>query len=98
MKPGAFLVNTARGGVVDEAALIEALRAGRIAGAGLYVYASEPLPRDSPLRRMEKVILTPHTAGMPGGLRSHRRRYLFFAENARRVASGLAPLHALNRP
>ncbi len=98
MKPGAFLVNTARGGVVDEAALIEALRAGRIAGAGLDVFASEPLPSDSPLRRMENVILTPHTAGMPDGPRFHRRRYRFFAENARRVASGQAPLNALNRP
>jgi D-3-phosphoglycerate dehydrogenase len=47
---------------------------------------------------MESVILTPHTAGMPDGLRFHRWRYLFFAENARRVASGQAPLHALNRP
>jgi D-3-phosphoglycerate dehydrogenase len=98
MKPGSFLVNTARGGVVDEAALVEALREGRIAGAGLDVYASEPLPPDSPLRRMENVILTPHTAGMPDGPRFHRRRYRFFAENARRVASGQAPLNALNRP
>jgi len=98
MKPGAFLVNTSRGGVVDEAALVEALRAGRIAGAGLDVYESEPLPPDSPLRQMENVILTPHTAGMPDGLRLHRRRYLFFAENACRVANGQAPLNALNRP
>ena len=98
MKPGAFLVNTSRGGVVDEAALVEALRAGRIAGAGLDVYESEPLPPDSPLRQMENVILTPHTAGMPDGLRFHRRRYLFFAENACRVANGQAPLNALNRP
>jgi phosphoglycerate dehydrogenase-like enzyme len=96
MKARAFLVNTSRGGVVDEAALIEALKTGRIAGAGLDVYEHEPLPRDSPLRTLENVILTPHTGGMPDGLRFHRKRYLFFAENIRRVSGGQAPLNALN--
>jgi phosphoglycerate dehydrogenase-like enzyme len=60
MKPTAILVNPARGPLVDEAALIDALRARRIAGAGLDVYAQEPLPDDHPLRSLPNVVLTPH--------------------------------------
>jgi D-2-hydroxyacid dehydrogenase (NADP+) len=63
MKPSAYLVNVARGRVVDEAALIEALAARRIAGAGIDVTVEEPLPQNSPLWGMEHVLLTPHTAG-----------------------------------
>ncbi len=62
MKPTAYLVNTSRGPVVDEAALIAALEAKQIAGAALDVFDPEPLVEDSPLRRMDNVILTPHTA------------------------------------
>lgn len=60
MKPSAYLINTARGPVIDEAALIRALQEGRIAGAGLDVFEQEPSPADNPLYRMENVILTPH--------------------------------------
>lgn len=60
MKPGALLINTARGAIIDETALIDALREKRIAGAGLDVFAVEPLPASSPLRTMPNVLLTPH--------------------------------------
>lgn len=63
MKPSAYLINTSRGGTVDEAGLAEALKAGRIAGAGLDVFEIEPLPATSPLRELKNVILTPHCAG-----------------------------------
>jgi phosphoglycerate dehydrogenase-like enzyme len=60
MKPTAYLVNTARGPIVKEAALIEALQQRRIAGAGIDVYAVEPLPADHPFRRLSNTVLTPH--------------------------------------
>jgi phosphoglycerate dehydrogenase-like enzyme len=60
MKPTSYLVNTARGPIVDEAALLEALQQRRIAGAGLDTYALEPLPVDHPLRKLDNVVLTPH--------------------------------------
>jgi phosphoglycerate dehydrogenase-like enzyme len=60
MKPGAYLINTSRGPIVDEAALIAALKAGRLAGAGIDVYGSEPPPADHPFRSMDNVSLTPH--------------------------------------
>ena len=60
MKPTAYLINTARGPIVDEAALLEALQAKKIAGAGIDTYAHEPLPIDSPLRKLDNVVITPH--------------------------------------
>jgi phosphoglycerate dehydrogenase-like enzyme len=63
MKPTSFLVNLARGGVVDEEALVEALRARRIAGAALDVFQQEPLPHDHPLWSFENVIITTHQGG-----------------------------------
>jgi phosphoglycerate dehydrogenase-like enzyme len=60
MKPTAYLINTSRGPIVDEKALVEALEKGAIAGAGLDVFDQEPLPPDHPLRHLENVVVTPH--------------------------------------
>jgi phosphoglycerate dehydrogenase-like enzyme len=64
MKPGVILVNTARGGIIDESALLEALRTGQVAAAGLDVFATEPLPAGNPWIALPNVALTPHCAGM----------------------------------
>ena len=96
MKPDAFFINTGRGGLVDEAALITALQQKHIGGAGLDVFETEPLPESSPLRKMDNVILTPHTAGEPEGMFFHRKRFQFFADNIQRVLDGQVPENALN--
>jgi D-3-phosphoglycerate dehydrogenase len=62
MRPYAILVNTARGSIVDEPALVDALKAGTIGGAALDLFEVEPLPADSPLKRMDNVMLAPHNA------------------------------------
>jgi len=64
MKPGAFVISTARGGIVNEGALVDALSSGRIRGAGLDVFVDEPLPAAHPLTKLENVILSPHSAAL----------------------------------
>ena len=86
MKPSAYLVNIARGRVIDEQALIRALREGWIAGAGLDVAEVEPLPAHSPLYTMPNVILTPHIAGV--SVHYESRLAHLFAENLRRYRAG----------
>jgi D-3-phosphoglycerate dehydrogenase len=95
MKPTAILINTSRGGLIDEQALVDAIRAGRIAGAGLDVYEVEPLPEGSPLRGLPNVILTDHAAWYSedsiGDLQS------MSALEVARILRGEAPLNQVNR-
>jgi phosphoglycerate dehydrogenase-like enzyme len=93
MKPTAYLVNTSRGPIVDEAALLDALRAGRIAGAGLDVYATEPLPADHPLRGAPNTVLTPHIGYVTTGTYE-----VFYGDAVEDVARWLAgdPVRVLN--
>jgi phosphoglycerate dehydrogenase-like enzyme len=86
MKPGAYLFNLGRGGVVREADLVEALRGGTLAGAGLDVFEREPLPADSPLWELDNVILTPHYAGMTPEYQA--RAWDLFLENLKRYMAG----------
>jgi phosphoglycerate dehydrogenase-like enzyme len=86
MKPTAFLINIARGKIVDQPALIEALRAGKLAGAGLDVTNPEPLPKESPLWEMDNVIITPHHAGQSP--KAPRRVFELFCENLKRFVAG----------
>lgn len=88
MAPGARLINVARGAVVDEPALVDALRSGRLGGAALDVFEEEPLPEGSPLWDMEHVLITPHQAGDTGGWVEALGR--LFAENLMRWQRGEA--------
>ncbi|MEW6632910.1 MAG: D-2-hydroxyacid dehydrogenase [Pseudomonadota bacterium] len=95
MKPQAWLVNVGRGALVDEDALVEALRAGRIAGAVLDVFSEEPLPASSPLWDMGNCIITPHSSGWT--LDWQAGAYEEFAVNLERWMSGQPPLRVLDR-
>jgi D-3-phosphoglycerate dehydrogenase len=94
MKPTAYLINCARGGVVDEAALVEVLRAGRIAGAGLDVFEQEPLPPDSPLFPLDNVTLTNHYASYSEA--AWERAETQLGEEAVRIATGMWPMSLVN--
>ncbi len=94
MKPGAYLVNVARGAIVDDAALIAALAAGRIAGAALDVFAEQPLPPDHPYMSLPNVIVTPHVAGVTD--ESLMRMATGAAAEALRVLAGALPVNLRN--
>ena len=86
MKPTAWLVNIARGAIVDDGALVDALRAGAIGGAALDAHSTEPLPAESPLWSMENVIVTPHSSNSSPQVRP--RTLALFQENLRRFKTG----------
>ena len=86
MRPASYLINSSRGGIVDETALADALRRGALAGAVLDVFEEEPLPPDSVLAGVPNIVLTPHVAGVTE--ESNRRVSALTAENVRRVLQG----------
>jgi phosphoglycerate dehydrogenase-like enzyme len=95
MKPTAYLVNIARGPIVDEAALIRALQEGTIAGAGLDVFEVEPLPADSLLWTLENALLSPHVAGFSPHY--DERAVALFAQNLARYVAGEPLLNSVDR-
>ena len=99
MKPGAFLVNTARGAIIDDEALCEAIRSGHLAGAGLDAYAPEPVPADHPLVQLahecpDRLILCPHQAGIT--LSSFHTVYRMLFEDLGRIMEGKRPNNIVN--
>lgn len=91
MKEGAVLVNTARGGLVDGAALARALSSGRLGAAGLDTFEQEPVSADDPLLRLDNAVVMPHLAWLTTG--TLERSVAVATENCRRLAAGEAPLH-----
>jgi len=95
MKKTAYVINTARGGVVDEKALIEALRSGTIAGAALDVFEREPVEAENPLLKMKNVVLAPHLAS--GSIESRTAMAVLAANNLVAGLSGQTPANLINR-
>ena len=95
MKPGAILVNAARGPLVDEEALVAALRSGALAGAGLDVFATEPLAAGSPLRGFDNVFLSPHSGAATEEAEAHVLEVV--GDNLLRVLDGEAPVNVVNQ-
>jgi phosphoglycerate dehydrogenase-like enzyme len=95
MKPTTYLISIGRGGVVEETALIEALQAGAIAGAGLDVFETEPLPQDSPLWEMKNVIITAHYAGATSQYQV--KAMAIFLDNLRRYWEGEPLRNVINK-
>jgi phosphoglycerate dehydrogenase-like enzyme len=91
MREGAVLVNTARGGLVDESALVEALKTGRLRAAGLDTFEREPTPADNPLLQLDNVVVMPHLAWLTTG--TLERSVAVAVENCRRLAAGDPLLH-----
>ncbi|MBZ5530713.1 MAG: D-2-hydroxyacid dehydrogenase [Acidobacteriia bacterium] len=94
MKPEAYLMNVARGPLIDEPALVAALKDRRIAGAGLDVFVEEPLPPDSPFWSLDNVLITPHSAAVTEQL--WERHYELIVENLNRFLAGEPLLNAVN--
>jgi D-3-phosphoglycerate dehydrogenase len=95
MKPSAYFINTARGPVVDEVALIKALQEKWIAGAGLDVFEKEPVDPDNPLLKMDNVVVTPHSASYSDA--SFRRLRRSVGQEAARVLRGYWPKNIVNK-
>jgi phosphoglycerate dehydrogenase-like enzyme len=95
MSANAIIVNTARGGLIDEAALAQALVEGRIRGAGIDVFEAEPPPRDNPLLGLPNVVLSPHVAGVTSG--SMKGMAMAVADVVETVLAGKRPATLLNR-
>lgn len=94
MPAGSFLINAARGGIVDEAALVDAIEAGHLAGGALDVFATEPLPEISALREVDRLLLSPHSAG---ATRQAQARLIgHVVDNIRRAVEGQPVLSVVN--
>ncbi|MDL2209923.1 hydroxyacid dehydrogenase [Desulfovibrio sp. OttesenSCG-928-O18] len=95
MKPGSYIINAARGGIVNEEAVVDAIESGRLAGAAFDVFVTEPPQKDSPLLRCDKIILSPHSAALTAEAR--RNMAVQAAENLIAVLKGQQPTSCVNK-